>query len=92
MRLIDADELVKDLSFLYDNNGFVKNEESRKILTTIGEQPTAYDIDKVVNRLNGIKVKARKADDVYGSAISYTTQMRVTDINEAITIVKNDNK
>ena len=58
MRLIDADKLLKDLFFLYDDNGFVKNEESRKILTTICEEPTAYDIDKVVDELKELKAYA----------------------------------
>ena len=57
MRLIDADKLLKDLFFLYDDNGFVKNEESRKILTTICEEPTAYDIDKVVDELEKLGSK-----------------------------------
>ena len=51
MRLIDADKLLKDLFFLYDDNGFVKNEESRKILTTICEEPTAYEVNKVVDQI-----------------------------------------
>ena len=57
MRLIDADKLLKDLFFLYDDNGFVKNEEARKILTTICEEPTAYDIDKVVDELEKLGSK-----------------------------------
>ena len=57
MRLIDADKLLKDLFFLYDDNGFVKNEESRKILITICEEPTAYDIDKVVDELEKLGSK-----------------------------------
>lgn len=76
MRLIDADELVKDLSFLYDDNGFVKNEESRKILTTICEQPTAYDIDKVVDELEKLGSKR--------------TGILKFLINKAIEIVKNE--
>ena len=52
MRLIDADNLSKDLSFLYGDDGFVKNEESKKVLTTICEQPTAYDIEKVIKELD----------------------------------------
>ena len=51
MRLIDADTLVKDLSYLYTKNHIPVDMRAKEILTTIMEQPTAYDIDKVVERL-----------------------------------------
>lgn len=53
MRLIDADRLVKDLKFLYTKSRIPVpvDMRAREVLTTIMEQPTAYDIDKVVEQL-----------------------------------------
>ena len=51
MRLIDADTLVKDLSYLYTKNHIPVDMRAKEILTTIMEQPTAYDIDKVVEEI-----------------------------------------
>ena len=51
MRLIDADTLIKNLSYLYTKNHIPVDMKSKEILTTIMEQPTAYDVDKVVKEL-----------------------------------------
>ena len=51
MRLIDADTLIKNLSYLYTKNHTPVDMRAKEILTTIMEQPTAYDIDKVVGEL-----------------------------------------
>ena len=51
MRLIDADALIKNLSYLYTKNHIPIDMRAKEILTTIMEQPTAYDVDKVVERL-----------------------------------------
>lgn len=55
MRLIDADTLIKDLGFLYTKNRVPNvpiDMRAQKTLTTIMEQPTAYDVDKVVKEIN----------------------------------------
>ena len=52
MRLIDADALVKDLSYLYTKNHIPVDMRAKGVLTTIMEQPTAYDVDKVVKEIN----------------------------------------
>ena len=57
MRLIDADTLIKDLSYLYTKNHIPVDMRAKEILTTIMEQPTAYDIDKVVEELERIRAK-----------------------------------
>ena len=57
MRLIDADALVKDLSYLYTKNHIPVDMRAKEILTTIMEQPTAYDIDKVVEELEELKMR-----------------------------------
>ena len=51
MRLIDADALIKNLSYLYTKNHIPIDMRAKEILTTIMEQPTAYDVDKVVKEL-----------------------------------------
>ena len=51
MRLIDADALIKNLSYLYTKNHISIDMRAKEILTTIIEQPTAYDVDKVVEEL-----------------------------------------
>lgn len=58
MRLIDADVLIKDLSYLYTRNHIPIDMKAKEVLTTIMEQPTAYDVDKVVEKLEEIQDKA----------------------------------
>ena len=60
MRLIDADTLIKDLSYLYTKNHIPVDMRAKEILSTIMEQPTAYDIGKVVTELNELDVTAIK--------------------------------
>ena len=57
MRLIDADTLVKDLSYLYTKNHIPVDMRAKEILTTIMEQPTAYSVDKVVEKLEELKTR-----------------------------------
>ena len=52
MRLIDADALIKDLGYLYTKNHIPVDMRAKETLSTIMEQPTAYDIDKVVRQIN----------------------------------------
>lgn len=89
MRLIDADTLIKDLSYLYTKNHIPVDMRAKGILTTIMEQPTAYDVDKVVAQLEELKSQVpvnRILDDIIkdkpkelGQLIAY---------NKAIEIVK----
>ena len=58
MRLIDADALIKNLSYLYTKNHIPIDMRAKEILTTIMEQPTAYDVDKVAGELKIIKEDA----------------------------------
>lgn len=51
MRLIDADNLIKDLSYLYTRNRIPVDMRAKGTLTTIMEQPAVYDTDNVVERL-----------------------------------------
>ena len=58
MRLIDADTLIKNLSYLYTKNHIPVDMRAKEILTTIMEQPTAYNIDKVVKEIKTLKEEA----------------------------------
>ena len=58
MRLIDADTLIKNLSYLYTKNHIPVDMRAKEILTTIMEQPTAYNIDKVVEEIKTLKEEA----------------------------------
>ena len=60
MRLIDADTLIKDLSYLYTKNHIPVDMRAKETLSKIMEQPTAYDIGKVVTELNELDVTAIK--------------------------------
>ena len=57
MRLIDADTLIKDLSYLYTKNHIPVDMRAKEILSTIMEQPTAFDVDKVAEELKRIRAK-----------------------------------
>lgn len=84
MRLIDADTLIKDLSYLYTKNHIPVDIRAKEILTTIMEQPTAYDIDKVVEELEKIRAK-----DTCNKEKCDTKEIcRICVVDDAIEIVK----
>ena len=59
MRLIDADTLIKNLSYLYTKKNHIPVDmRAKEILTTIMEQPTAYDIDKIIEEIKTLKEEA----------------------------------
>ena len=58
MRLIDAETLIKNLSYLYTKNHIPVDMRAKEILTTIMEQPTAYNIDKVIEEIKTLKEEA----------------------------------
>ena len=57
MRLIDADTLIKDLSYLYTKNHIPVDMRAKETLSKIMEQPTAYDVGKIVEELERIRAK-----------------------------------
>lgn len=65
MRLIDADKLIEDI---YSNAYACTNDEINKILhkqletniNVINNQPTAFEVNKVVEQLEELKDKALK--------------------------------
>lgn len=72
MRLIDADALIKDFGYLYTKNHIPVDMRARETLSTVMEQPTAYDVDKVLKQLEDEKGHMSLLDDeleIYKSAI-----------------------
>lgn len=51
MRLIDADELINYFYYGIDDKPIIDGISDRKIIDIIKNQPTAYDIDKVIEQL-----------------------------------------
>lgn len=88
MRLIDADKLVVDLKEFVEN---IKNirEDSKcflteeNVLSIIDEQPTAYDVDKVISniwdRSELIHIKHTHNDEI-------EDYIRTTDASEIIRV------
>lgn len=58
MRLIDADKLRKEIHMSYSDDLGIRE--------VIGEQPTAYDVDKVVERLRNIQMESSSSEFDYG--------------------------
>lgn len=84
MRLIDADNLIKDLSHLYTKNCIPVDMRAKKILTTIMEQPTAYDTDNIVDRLENASYE-RFGNDGMGGEL-------VVNLDDAIEIIRDGGK
>ena len=79
MRLIDADKLLNRIAELF------RNDDLYLIGTFIGlieQQPTAFNVDKVVEQLE----KLKEWEDVDGKA--YYTMSEKQVINKAIKIVE----
>ena len=81
MRLIDADTLIKNLSYLYTKNHIPVDMRAKEILTTIMEQPTAYDVDKVVEELLALNKNYNDGINLYEEVAEIPTE-------EAVEIVK----
>lgn len=65
MRLIDADELKKELREFLVKDNHVNNPPTTylDVLDVVEEQPTAYDIDKVVEKLEEKKIRHKGLAD-----------------------------
>ena len=87
MRLIDADTLIKDLSYLYTKNHIPVDMRAKETLSTIMEQPTAYDVDKVVKELEENASRyTKKYTTPYGNNGYRDT--KAISVHKAIEIVK----
>lgn len=79
MRLIDADDFKRQIVGMAIVTGY-SAKKANKMCELIDEQPTAYDVDKVLKQLEDEKSHMSLLDDeleIYKSAI-----------NDAIEIVK----
>lgn len=66
MRLIDVDEFKKFISELPNGeNGYSQVYDKSSILDFIDDQPTAYDVDKVVERLEVNSMFAQVDDEPF---------------------------
>ena len=84
MRLIDADALIKNLSYLYTKNHIPVDMRAKEILTTIMEQPTAYDVDKVMKELYEERTEILLSNDYECEIINYC----IDNFDKAIEIIK----
>lgn len=85
MRLIDVDALKKDLESVTLSNGTLLNTNT--VLLLLDKYPTAYDVDKVVERLEAEQQKCTAqaletddADIVFRCAIKEATMQMAIDI------------
>jgi hypothetical protein len=77
MRLIDADELIEDVKESYDECEIQTVLEYFGIYEFIKEQPTAYDVDRVVEKLEEL---ARINMEVLGVRADYVQLEQVKKI------------
>lgn len=89
MRLIDADELEGHIKILgiwdeVENKDVFTNDIKDAILKLIDAQPTAYDPDKVVEQLYGIKKYGNKYDSYWDSSLYQMTEFENKTINDAV--------
>ena len=88
MRLIDADTLIKDLSYLYTKNHIPVDMRAKETLSKIMEQPTAYDVDKVIEKLNNIKKYNLNLADMMLDIQANGTNRHFICLEDAIEIIK----
>lgn len=79
MRLIDADELIKYIKTW--EIGTSISSDQKEFINCVNEQPTAFDVDKVVKQLD-------KASDYYEFDEQGKERVQMINLTEAIEIVK----
>ena len=67
MRLIDADELLTRIRLNYNNHQNISAYAMKDIINTT---KTAYDVDKVIERLEALKTNVPNADFINGVVAS----------------------
>lgn len=80
MRLIDADKLIEELN---KNSIFrtVTNAEGKSAIEIIEEQPTAFDVDKVISNIWDRSELIHIKHNCYDEVEDY---IRVTDVSEIV--------
>ena len=86
MRLVDADKLIEKIDGYTRTNNVEFNIACKYIIEVVKEQPTAFDVDKVVEQLekSHFHTDATVDDDGYCNDDSE----EVVNLNEAIEIVR----
>lgn len=84
MRLIDADNLIKDLGYLYTKNHVPVDMRAKQTLSTIMEQPIVYDMNKVIGDLYALKRYKNKYDSYYENSMYQLTELENDYINSTI--------
>ena len=72
MRLIDADKLIEKFDGYTRTNNVEFNIACKYIIEVVKEQPTAFDVDKVVEQLDEKSQLARPVGWVYPYEIILT--------------------
>lgn len=86
-RLIDADELIKYIKIWEIGTSISSGQ--KEFIDCINEQPTAFDVDEVVERLEEVKriMASPVTEDCYGEECR-ASDCTVCLISKAIEIVK----
>lgn len=78
-RLIDADKLMQDI-----RNTITEQSNTIDWLNLVNRQPIAYDVDKVVEQLYGLKKYGNKYDSYWDSSLYQMTEFENKTINDAV--------
>lgn len=98
MRFIDADSFKKQVAAAAISNGFMQSsEKARLMIDLIDMQPTAFDIDKVVEQLEALvkeydeRIEHRNGDCYHDETEKIKAlDERARGVERAIEIVKNN--
>lgn len=82
-RLIDADAFKRLVAGMAISNNYPANK-ANAWCELIDAQPTAYDPDKVVEQLYGIKKYGNKYDSYWDSSLYQMTEFENKTINDAV--------
>lgn len=86
MRLIDADEFKRQIAGMAIVNGY-STRKANKMCELIDKQPTAYDVDKVIEYLEELRDRFNKKDFAIRGIIE-----KAIDIVKAGYVYKQTNK
>lgn len=88
MRLIDADEFIKKFSYAKANTE-EENIMCATVRRMVKEQPTAFDVEKVLDELKHEESEAlRRYSESKGTAYAFSDKCSCDNLKKAIEIVK----
>lgn len=86
-RLIDADELIKYIKIW--EIGTSISSDQKEFIDCVNSQPTAFDLDKVVERLKRKESEAKlQLLEDHETAFEFSSECRLEAYEKAIEIVK----